>query len=144
MKYLSVVVLVGLMTWTWRLVHRESAISQQIHVGIQQDLRRIITDYIQKNLPNSEDLRFERFWTEALSKDKVKAAFLYSFKENSQSHGPTRVQIDGYAILNRDKNDSNAEKESWSFDELYILNNQIEFQQPLTITPQVDEETDSE
>ena len=123
------------MVWSWRLVNRESAISQLVHVSIQQDLKKIISDYIHENLPSAKELRFDRFWTETLTKDRVKASFLYSFEDTAENTGPARVQIDGYAILNRDAAESNDESESWSFDELYILNNQVEFKEPLTITP---------
>lgn len=142
MKYLGLIVLIALMSWTWRLVNHESAISQEVHVSIQQDLKKIISDYITQNLPNSKGLRFDRFWTESLNKDKVKASFLYSFEDSTESTGPARVQIDGYAILNRDKADSDEQKESWSFDELYILNNQVEFKEALTITPKTSADAD--
>lgn len=135
MKYLGMIVLVALLAWSWRLVNHESAISQIVHVSIQQDLKKIIADYIHENLPTAKDLRFDRFWTETVSKDRVKASFLYSFEDTAESTGPARVQIDGYAILNRDAVESNDQSESWSFDELYILNNQVEFKEPLTITP---------
>ncbi len=123
------------MCLSWKLANFESPISQQVHVSIQQDLKKIISDYIQQNLPNSKDLRFDRFWTETMSLDKVKASFLYSFEDTTEASGQARVQVDGYAILNRDKASSDDKKETWSFDELYISNSQIEFKDPMTITP---------
>lgn len=140
MKYLSLVVLLGAMSWSWSLTRHKATIPEDIHVGIQEDLKRVIKEYIEKNLPNSQNLRFDRFWTEALSHDKVKASFLYSFDETDQAEGPANVQIEGFAILNRDKgkdqSKTDAVPEYWSFDELHVLNNQIEFKNPVTISPE--------
>jgi hypothetical protein len=135
MKYIGILSLVALLSWSWWIIHHEVAVPQQVHVGIQQDLKKIIADYIQQNLPNSKDLRFDRFWTQTLNKDRVKASFLYSFDDTTNDQSHARVQIDGYAILNRDKGESDEQKDTWSFDELYIMNNQIEFKDPLVINP---------
>jgi hypothetical protein len=134
MKYLSLIALLIALSVSWSLVHRKSDLSEGIHVGIQDDLKKIITDYIQKNLPQSKNVQFERMWTERLSKDKVKASFIYSFEEENEEVGPARVNIEGYAVLN--KQPAEAERANvWSFDELYILNNNLVFQRELSITP---------
>ncbi|MCB0386971.1 MAG: hypothetical protein KDD43_16375, partial [Bdellovibrionales bacterium] len=102
MKYLSLLVFLFAMQWSWSLVHDPSNVSEHIHLGIQDDLKRIISEYIQENLPSSKNLRFERFWTEAIKQDRVKASFIYSFEDDTEVVGPARVEIEGYAILNRD------------------------------------------
>ena len=78
-----------------------------MHVGIQNDLKEIIAEYVQKNLPESKNLRFEKFWTEAVKKNKVKASFVYSFEDPSQENGDTVTEIAGSAIL--DKGEETAE-----------------------------------
>lgn len=134
MKYLSVLLFLGLMYWTWDLSRSETPISQQVHVGIQDELKRLISDYIQQNLPTSHDLRFDRFYTEAMDeKNKVKANFTYSFEDDSAEIGGTRVQIEGFAVLNRLS--ETDKKSDWSFDELTILNNEVNFKDPIKITP---------
>lgn len=135
MKYLSLLVFFFAMQWSWSLINDPSNVSEHIHVGIQDDLKRIISEYIQENLPNSKDLRFERFWTESLKKNQVKASFIYSFEDDSEGTGPARVQIEGYAILNRDAATS-EEYDFWNFDELYILNNRIDFKEPVRVNTQ--------
>lgn len=133
MKYLSTILILAVMYWTWGLVRHDRPISEHIHISIQEDLKRLISDYIQQNLPNSTNLRFERFWTEAVDDNKVKASFTYSFEDSNEQVGEARVQIEGYAILNRAR--ETAESIEWSFDELVILNNEVDFQDPLRVSP---------
>ncbi len=133
MKYLSVIIFLSAMSWTWGLTNRELPISERVHVGIQEDLKRLISDYIQENLPNSKNLLFDRFYTESLDDNKVKASFTYSFEDEDEQIGQARVQIEGYAVLNRGQETN--ETIEWTFDELVILNNQVDFKEPLKVNP---------
>ncbi|MCB0390716.1 MAG: hypothetical protein KDD58_05485 [Bdellovibrionales bacterium] len=133
MKYFSLIVLLIILNYTWSLTQSSDDIPEETHLSLQQDLRTIISDYIQKNLPNSKNLKFERLWTERAHANQVKATFTYSFDDPGEDIGPARVMIDGYAILNRTL-DQNEEYEMWNFDELYILNNHIQFEEGEAIT----------
>lgn len=145
MKYLSLLLIVLSMFLSWKWINSSRPIAEDVHAGIQQDLKRIISEYIQQNLPSSKNLRFEKFWTESVDKNKVKASFLYSFEDSGTETGEARVQIDGYAILNRkDKSDQEEDFDIWSFDELFILNNQVEFKEPLQIKSATDKAPEQE
>lgn len=133
MKYLSVALLFLAMNWSWGLVNHQRRVPQQTHVGIQDDLKKIISDYIQQNLPNSTNLRFERMYTEELSDKKVRAHFTYSFEDSNDQVGEARVQIEGYAILNKSK--ETPEESEWSFDELVVSNNQVDYKDPIRVSP---------
>ncbi len=133
MKYLSTILFLAAMYWTWGLVTHDRPISEQVHVSIQDELKRIISDYIQQNLPNSQNLRFEKFWTESMDDNKVKATFTYSFEDSNDQVGAARVSIQGYAVLNRAKETSDSLE--WSFDELVILNNHVDFHDPMKVSP---------
>jgi Co/Zn/Cd efflux system component len=137
MKYLSLIVFLIALQWTWSFSHRPSNISESAHVGIQSDLKKIISDYITENLPTSRNLRFEKFWSEQLKKNKVKASFVYSFDDDDKESGSARVVIEGYAILNRDSKVDET-FDYWNLDELYILNNKIDFKDPMLIDLQKD------
>lgn len=137
MKYLSLIGFLIALQWTWSFSHRPSNISESAHVGIQSDLKKIISDYITENLPTSRNLRFEKFWSEQLKKNKVKASFVYSFDDEDQESGTSRVVIEGYAILNRDSKVDET-FDYWNLDELYILNNKIDFKDPMLIDLQKD------
>ncbi len=138
MKYLSTFLFLAAMIWTWNLATLEPAVSQQAHADLQMDLKRLISEYIQENVPNSSNLRFERFWTEATTENQVKATFTYSFEDATDAVGNTRVLIDGSALVNRVSEDrSNIE---WSLDEssIHVLSNSVEYKDPLQVTPGAD------
>ena len=134
MKYASLILIYFTMLGTWKVINQANPVSEVVHVGIQEDLKRVIENYIKENLPESKDLNFHRLWTELKAPNQVKATFMYSFADDGEESGKTRVEIEGYAILNRDKT-KNDTTDVWSFDELYILNNHVIFDEGITITP---------
>jgi len=144
MKIISLVVFLFALVGSWFLAHRDAPIPEAVHQGIQNDLKRVISEYVQKNLPNSKNLVFKKFWTEALQKNKVKASFVYSFDDANDKSGPINMEIEGYGVLN--KVSENADSTEWSLDELHILNNGVEFKEALKVTPtpDADEAKDAE
>jgi hypothetical protein len=135
MRYVSLVFLVFLMWWTWSVIKAPSLLPEDTHIGIQEDLRRVITEYIKDNLPTAKDVRFEKFWTQTVKENQVKATFSYSFEDEAETGDKSaRVGIEGNAILNRSK-DQNSEYDVWSLDELTVLNNRITFKDGVTIHP---------
>lgn len=131
MKIISLVVFLIALVSSWFLAHREVPIPESVHMGIQNDLKQVIADYVQKNLPNSKNLAFKKFWTETLANNKVKATFAYTFDDTNDKSGSIGMLIEGYAILN--KVSESAESMEWSFDELHISNNSVEFKEPLIV-----------
>lgn len=120
------------MNWSWSLIHSELSTPEAVHVGIQNDMKQIIADYIAENLPTSTNLEFDRFWTEKLADKKIKASFIYSFEDISSDFGAAKVEVEGNAILSRAPDES-SDYETWSFDELTIEDNRIEFKDGLQI-----------
>ncbi len=132
MKIVSVLVFAFALVGTWALVHNPRPVAQSVHIGIQNDLKNIIAEYVQKNLPESKNLRFEKFYTETLNKSRVRAVFAYSFEDKTEEGEPAAVQIEGEAILN--KIDETPETVTWSFDQLTIQDNKVTFSDPIQIT----------
>lgn len=132
MKYVSTILLVLAMYWTWGLSRTEQAISQTVHMGIQNDVKQFISEYIQTHSPNSTNLRFEKFWTEAVTDDQVKVIFTYSFEETGEA-GPTRLEIDGFAVLNRQKEIVNGIE--WGIDQIQVTSNNLDYQEPMQVSP---------
>jgi len=131
MKIVSVIFFALALAGTWWAAHAKRPIAQAVHVDIQTDLKRVISEYVQKNLPESKNLRFEKFWTETVNKDRVKAFFTYSFEDKTEAGEPAEVEIQGFAILNKILETSDSS--TWSFDELQILDNHVSFSQPVQI-----------
>lgn len=137
MKIVSVVFFALALSGTWMVAHSKKPVAESVHVGIQNDLKRIITEYVQKNLPASKNLRFQKFWTETLNDKKVKAYFLYSFEDTTEEGEPAEVEIDGSAVLNKIEEKGN--ESIWSFDELQILDSKVAFSEPIQITSRAGE-----
>jgi hypothetical protein len=132
MKIVSVVVFALALIGSWMIVHNNPPIPESMHVGIQNDLKNIIAEYVQKSLPNSKNLRFEKFWTEAVKKDKVKASFVYSFEDPSQENGDTVIEISGTAML--DRGEETADNVTWNLNQLNIQDSAVQFEEPIHIT----------
>jgi hypothetical protein len=132
MKIVSLLVFVGAMIGTWHLTRAQGPMSQSVHLGIQNDLKNIIAEYVQKNLPDSKNLRFDRFWTESLKDNRIKATFSYSFESETAESGTAQTGISGYAILNKVNED--PQSITYSLDELHVLDNAVEFEEPIQIT----------
>lgn len=134
MRYLSLVFLVFTMWWTWSVIETPSALTEDTHVGIQEDLKRVITEYLQTNLTNVKDIQFEKFWTQTLEDNKVKASFSYSFEDAGEGDQPSdaRIGIEGHAILNRQKAED-SEYDVWSLDELNVDSNKLTYKEGMII-----------
>lgn len=131
MKVVSVLILAAALIGSWKAVYSKQPVSESVHVGIQNDLKNIITEYVQKNLPEVKNLRFERMWTETIKPHRVRANFIYSFEETGENGEPAVVEINGSATLN--KVDETPEVATWSFDELKILDNTVNFTQAIEV-----------
>lgn len=132
MKVVSVLIFAVALVGSWVLVHEQRPVAESVHIGIQNDLRNIITEYVQKNLPSATNLRFEKMWTETLKKDRVKANFVYTFEDSDAEGEPALIEISGSALLN--KVNETPEMATWSFDQLQILDNKVQFSEPVQIT----------
>lgn len=138
MKYINVILLILALWASWEWIYHSEGISEDTHATIQADLKKIIAEYVQKNSPDSTQLRFEKMWTEALNKNRIKASFVYSFIDTDQltnadsNEESTRTKITGSAILNRDLKAPKNE-DIWSFDKLKIDSNHLEFEEGITI-----------
>lgn len=132
MKIVSVLVFALAMVGSWVLVNSKKPVPESVHAGIQSDLKKIIAEYVQKNRPESKNLRFQRFWTETVNPGKVRAFFMYSFEDTTENGESAEVILEGTAILN--KIQESPEMMTWSFDELKILGNTVNFAEPIQIS----------
>lgn len=144
MKFISLFVVVGALYWSWNMATSPRPLDQSTHLELQEDVMKMISEYVENNLPTSRGLKFDRFWTERIHDQKVKASFIYSFEDFNPELGEARVQIEGYAILNKLIEQETSDSESWSFDELHIQNNQIDFKEALVIDPSGTDDEDTE
>lgn len=109
--------------------------SEDTHVGLQSDLRRVITEYITENVKGAHNVQFLKFWTETLKENKIKATFAYTFDEDDNANPEAaRVGVEGHAILNRAQGE-NGEFDLWNLDELHVSNNTLLYKEGMTVRP---------
>jgi hypothetical protein len=104
MRYLSLGIFILAMYLSWSLIEAPAAVPEATHVLIQEDLKRIISEKIQEDLPNAGGVKFDRFYTENMKGDRVKASFVVSFDvpEEGESEESTRHGIQGSYLLTYD------------------------------------------
>lgn len=133
MKYLGVLSFIFLASWTWNIVHTDSEVNFETHSGIQLKLGALIEETIKTRKPESTDIKIEKIWTEFINKSKVKAYFIYSFKDNDQS-GITSTTIQGEGLLERQKDDGSG-VDRWSLTHVRTTNDAVVFEEGLVVTP---------
>jgi hypothetical protein len=132
MKYISLIIFTIALAWTWHLVHSEHDISFETHSGIQEKLAALIMDTIKAKRPSASEVVIEKIWTEVLSAEKVKAFFVYSFKDVSES-GPVNSEIQGEGLLER-KNDAGDDQDHWVLTQVHTTNDAIQFEDATIVT----------
>ena len=132
MKYISLIVFAAFLIWTWNVIHNESPISFQTHSGIQEKLAVIINDTIKAKRPTVSEVVIEKIWTEVISDTKVKAFFIYSFKDNSEG-GVVTSQIKGEGLLERQASEDPT-VDKWALTNVKTSNDNIQFDDSTIIT----------
>lgn len=132
MKYISLFVFTAFLIWTWNVIHNESPISFETHSGIQEKMAAIITDTIKAKRPSVSEVLIEKIWTEVISENKVKAFFIYSFKDNSET-GLVTSQIKGEGLLERQKSEDPT-VDKWALTNVKTSNDNIQFDDSTIIT----------
>jgi hypothetical protein len=139
MKYLSLIVFVIALAWTWHLVHSDNPVSFETHSSIQEKLATLITETIQAKRPTATDIVIQKVWTENMSAtgDRVKALFVYSFKDNSGEAGPITSEIRGEGFLERQPDDGSG-NDRWVLTKVFTSSDSIQFDDATIVTASSD------
>lgn len=133
MRYLSLGVFITAMYMSWSLIESPAAVPEATHILIQEDLKRIITEKIQEDLPNAASIQFDRFWTENVKGQRVRASFVVSFDLIEDGEETVRHGIQGQYLLTFDSNTN-----QWSGDGKFEYT-QITFKKGIVIQPSTNE-----
>lgn len=148
MKLLSIVVFTLALVWTWNVIHSTPNVTFETHTGIQEKLADIITQNLKHKKPEASDIQVEQVWTEVIGKDKLKAHFVYSFKDASNGNS-VRSQIFGEGILEKQTTTGSANsatanagtdskdetKEHWQLSNIKANSDVMVFEEGLVVTP---------
>jgi hypothetical protein len=132
MKYISLILFIVALSWTWHLVHTDAPVSFETHSGIQEKLATLISDTIKTKRPTATDIVIQKIWTEVETADKVKAFFVYSFKDNSDS-GPVTSEIKGEGLLEHQATDAEG-NDRWVLTKVHTSSDAIQFDDATVIT----------
>jgi hypothetical protein len=132
MKYLGVIAFVAALTWTWNIIHSDSPVSFETHSGIQEKLAGLIQNTIKAKLPTASDVQIEKIWTELLSPGKVKAFFVYTFRD--AEGGASKTTIKGEGLLERQAEDGSG-LDHWVLTKVKTTGDAIVFEDGLVVTP---------
>lgn len=130
MKTLGLIIIFGLMAWSWSAFYSSNyGVTEQTMVEIQNGLQDQILKVMQGQSDNLNNIVFKKFWTKELSKDKVKAEFLISFDELTEE-SMNKIERNGNVILT--KADETSDEQVWIVDSIRVEGERIEFQKGLT------------
>lgn len=133
-KLISLFIFACAMSWTWSVIHSNEAIGFETHSGIQVKLTELIQATLTAKKPNAKDLAVHKMWTEAMSDNKVKAIFEYSFLEASEDGEMIEQIIAGEAVLYREPSEQpNIDK--WVLQSVETTNDSVVFTEGSVITP---------
>ena len=131
MKYLSTLILLALIFWSWTAVNSPAAVPLVTHVGLQDNLKALIKNKIHEMLPQAKDIVFKRMETKTLSESQVEADFTYSYKEAAKDDEPAvKTTLSGRAILNQhavSPASNDGAEANWTFDKLEMNGQVIDF-----------------
>jgi hypothetical protein len=103
MKYLSILLLLVVMRWTWSLATTDRAFSLENHRNLETEVERIITDDIHERQPDARDIEFSQLYTEVVQPEKtIKVHFRYAFNAPSSDGQVTHQTFTGDLLLNSD------------------------------------------
>lgn len=140
MKFLSLILFIVALVWTWGIIHSVPKVSFETHVGIHDNLAVYIQEALAAKRPEAKDFQIHRLWTEETKADngELKAHFTYSFSEEADK---TRSTIQGWAILEAIKEADGQPIEpgtKWRVKEVQPTSDSVTFEEGTTVKAKED------
>jgi len=129
MKYVSLILIVFSLGFTWHLAHLEDPISIKVHRELQVAVTEVIQAAVTQQLPNAKEFHFSRLFTQTINPDTVQTFFGYTFKEAGEGEEQTERNIEGTATLIRDRDD----RTKWVLEDIKVDQAAIEFHEGTVI-----------
>ncbi|MES3036352.1 MAG: hypothetical protein V4736_00475 [Bdellovibrionota bacterium] len=130
-KLISLIVFAVALIWSWNKVHTANAVNFETHAGIQIKLAELIRETLAQKLPNAENIRITRLWTEAVSSNEVKAIFGYEFTQPLEEGEKVQQAVEGQAFLSR----SGEHSDEWKLDRVATDASNLSFSEGTIVSP---------
>lgn len=145
MKFLSLILFIVALVWTWGIIHSVPKVSFETHVGIHDNLAVFIQEALSARKPEAKDFQIHRLWTEETKPEngELKAHFTYSFAEEAAK---TRTTIQGWALLEAVKEVNGQPVEPgtrWKVKEVQPTSDSVTFEEGTTVRAKEDLPPDS-
>ena len=137
MKLAQAVLFFFIIWVTQILIGAERPVPVDEHIRLQDELTSFIQNYVQQNLPNSQNFKMHSIYTKPPRKGLIRAYFNYSFSTD----GNATTQLLGHASLKKIKE---GDVQEWSLEKIEIEGEQITFDQPIIINPDSNAKAPSE
>lgn len=129
MKSFGLVVIFGLMIWSWTAFYgTHKGITEQTMVQIQNGLQDQILKVLSESSQNLNNIVIKKFSTKEISSEKVQANFLIAFDEESEG-SINKIERKGH--VNLIKADDSKDEQVWIVDSIKIEGESIEFEKGL-------------
>lgn len=155
MKTLGLIVIFGLMVWSWVAFYSPTkGVTEQTMIEIQNSLQDQMIQVMAQSSSKLNNIVFKQFWTKQIADDQVQAQFVISFDEESGSKNEessvgtektseaseetsaedeevttTKVERKGHVVLV--KADESENEQVWIIESIKIDGETIEFQKGL-------------
>ncbi|HEX4925061.1 MAG TPA: hypothetical protein VFV50_13290 [Bdellovibrionales bacterium] len=130
MKYVSLLLIVFSLAFTWRLAHHSDPIPVKLHHELQTAVTDVIKSAVTQQLPDATNFHFSKMYTQTINENAVQTFFGYTFNEKGESE-ETERNITGTALLTRDP----ADQTKWVLEDIRVDQSAIEFQEGTIIKP---------
>ncbi len=129
MRYISLIIILALVTLTWRLSKLEAKVPVGIHHDIQMDIAKIITAAIQSQLPTAQNISFKSLYSKTISAEEVLVSFEYSYGDGKSTES-VDTGISGEAIVKRNVDQPNT----WVLEKVRLSESTLEFKDGIVVT----------
>lgn len=131
MKYLSLIVLLGLMIWTFNLSSSQNEVPVATHVNLANELKAVMTDYLKQNVAGIQNIQFHHLYTESkANKNRLTAFVKYSYESPLSETQVTKEIREGKIEL-----ESKDNGQTWEPLEMDFKDLSVEFLEDLKIVP---------
>lgn len=131
MKYISVLIVVGLMVWTWSLATANRGVSLETQKGLEADVEQIIRTQILQKDASVTDIIFRQLYTEVIKpREQVRAHYRYVIKAPTQAGDATNEMREGSALLT-----STDGGQTWMISDVENKGASVEFQNGSRVSP---------
>ena len=64
MRHFYFILLLVLVIWSWKIIHRPPEVAEWVHLSLQEELKNVIREQVISQVPSAGQVKIHRIWTE--------------------------------------------------------------------------------